>query len=92
MTHVIIIIIITTRMTCHIRASLGTPISQGISIFPRKISSFSHRKIEIPWEIEVPKLALKEERLQEKIVLQEFSKQGRSNILKRGDRNKIRFL
>jgi hypothetical protein len=41
-----------------LRASLGTPISQGISIFPKKISSFSHRKIEIPWEIEVPKQAL----------------------------------
>lgn len=52
MTHVIIIIT-TTRMTCHI---------------------------------------IKEERLQEKIVLQEFSKQERRNILKRGDRNKIRFL
>jgi hypothetical protein len=37
---------------------LGTPISQGISIFPREISSFSHGKIEIPWKIEVPKLAL----------------------------------
>jgi hypothetical protein len=24
----------------------------------REISLFSHRKIEIPWEIEVPKLAL----------------------------------
>jgi hypothetical protein len=37
---------------------LGNPISQGIYIFPREISSFSHGKIEIPWEIEVPKLAL----------------------------------
>jgi hypothetical protein len=27
--------------------------------FPREISSFSHRKIEIPWEIGVPKLALR---------------------------------
>jgi hypothetical protein len=42
-----------------IRASLGTPISQGISIFPREINSFSHGKIEIPWEIQVSKLALK---------------------------------
>jgi hypothetical protein len=46
------------RVVSILRASLGTPISQGISIFPREISSFSHGKIEIPWKIEVPKLAL----------------------------------
>jgi hypothetical protein len=43
---------------CSLRSSLGTPISQGIFIFPREISSFSHGKIEITWEIGVPKLAL----------------------------------
>jgi hypothetical protein len=31
-----------------IRASLGTPISEGISIFSREISSFFYGKIEIP--------------------------------------------
>jgi hypothetical protein len=31
-----------------IKASLGTPTFQGISIFPREISSFLHGKIEIP--------------------------------------------
>jgi hypothetical protein len=36
---------------------LRTPIFQEIFIFPRKISSFFHGKIEIPWEIDVPKLA-----------------------------------
>jgi hypothetical protein len=41
------------------RASLGTPFSQRISIFPREISSFSLGKIEIPWENRVPKLDLK---------------------------------
>jgi hypothetical protein len=38
--------------------SLGTPFSQGISILPREISSFSLWKIGIPWENGVPKLAL----------------------------------
>jgi hypothetical protein len=38
---------------------LGTQIFQGISIFSREISSFFHGKIENPWEIEVPKLALR---------------------------------
>jgi hypothetical protein len=37
---------------CHIplplRASLGTPFAEGIFIFPRKISSFSLGKLEIP--------------------------------------------
>jgi hypothetical protein len=31
---------------------------QGISIFQREISSFSHGKIENPWKVEVYKLAL----------------------------------
>jgi hypothetical protein len=51
-----------TIWCCHkqnnLRASLGTPIFQGISNLPREISSFSHGKIEIPWEIGVSKLAL----------------------------------
>jgi hypothetical protein len=38
---------------------LGTLISHGIFIFPREISSFSLGKIKIPWEISVPKLALR---------------------------------
>jgi hypothetical protein len=38
---------------------LETPIFYGISIFPRKISSFSYGKIEIPWKIVVLKLALR---------------------------------
>jgi hypothetical protein len=41
------------------RASLGTPFSQGITIFPREISSFSLGKFEIPWKNSVPKLALR---------------------------------
>jgi hypothetical protein len=36
------------------RASLGTPISQGISIFQGKLAENRN-----PWEIVVPKLALK---------------------------------
>jgi hypothetical protein len=43
----------------NIRASLGTLISHGIFIFPREISSFSLGKMKIPWEISVPKLALR---------------------------------
>jgi hypothetical protein len=35
------------------------PFSQGISILPREISSFSLGKIGITWENGVPKLALK---------------------------------
>jgi hypothetical protein len=42
-----------------LRASLETLISHGIFIFPREISSFSLGKMKIPWEISVPKLALK---------------------------------
>jgi hypothetical protein len=42
-----------------LRASLETPISHGILIFPREISSFSIGKIRIPWEIGVSKLALR---------------------------------
>jgi hypothetical protein len=42
-----------------VRVSLGTLISHGIFIFPREISSFSLGKMKIPWEISVPKLALK---------------------------------
>jgi hypothetical protein len=41
-----------------IRASLGTSIFQGISIFPWENELISLGKIEIPWEIGVPKLAL----------------------------------
>jgi hypothetical protein len=41
------------------RASLGTLIFHGIFIFTREISSFSLGKMKIPWEISVPKLALK---------------------------------
>jgi hypothetical protein len=41
-----------------LRVSLGTPFSRGIPIFPSKISSFSIRKIEIPSENDVPRLAL----------------------------------
>jgi hypothetical protein len=39
---------------------LGTLISHGIFIFPREISSFFLGKMKIPWEISVPKLALKD--------------------------------
>jgi hypothetical protein len=49
-------------ITCgcvYIRASLGTLISHGIFIFPREISLFSLGKMKIPWEISVPKLALR---------------------------------
>jgi hypothetical protein len=38
---------------------LETQFSQGISIFPWEISSFSLGKMKIPWENVVPKLALK---------------------------------
>jgi hypothetical protein len=41
-----------------IRFSLATPFSQGISIFPREIGSFSLGKIKIPWKNGVAKLAL----------------------------------
>jgi hypothetical protein len=41
-----------------LRASFVTSFFQVISIFPRKISSFSLGKIEIPWKIGVPKPAL----------------------------------
>jgi hypothetical protein len=43
-----------------LRASLGTLIFQGISIFPMEISLFFYGKIEITWENEVLKLALRE--------------------------------
>jgi hypothetical protein len=42
-----------------LRASLGTPFTHGIFIFPMEISSFSLGKIRIPWENVVPKLALR---------------------------------
>jgi hypothetical protein len=42
-----------------LRASLETPISHGILIFPREFSSFSLGKMRIPWEIGVSKLALR---------------------------------
>jgi hypothetical protein len=41
------------------RACLGTSISQGISIFLWENELIFFGKIEIPWEIGVPKLALK---------------------------------
>jgi hypothetical protein len=41
-----------------IRASLGTPFSQGILIFPRENELISLGKIRIPWKNGVPKLAL----------------------------------
>jgi hypothetical protein len=46
------------RENKSIKASLETTISQGISIFPWENSSFSHGKIEITWEIVVPKPVL----------------------------------
>jgi hypothetical protein len=49
-----------SMFSCSVRASLGTPFSQGIYIFLREISSFSLGKIEISWENRVPKLALKD--------------------------------
>jgi hypothetical protein len=36
------------------KASLATPLFQGISIFPREISSFSLGKMGSPWEMELP--------------------------------------
>jgi hypothetical protein len=47
-----------------IRASLGTSIFQGISIFPWENELIFLGKIEIPWEIGVPKLALNEAHIQ----------------------------
>jgi hypothetical protein len=44
----------------RLRASLGTSISQGFSIFPWENELISLGKIEIPWRIGVPKLALKD--------------------------------
>jgi hypothetical protein len=41
-----------------LRASLGTPFSQGIFIFPREISLFFIGKMKIPWENGVPKLGI----------------------------------
>jgi hypothetical protein len=43
-----------------LRASLGTPFSHVIFIFPREISSFFLGKIGIPWKNGVPKLVLKD--------------------------------
>jgi hypothetical protein len=40
------------------RASLGTTISQGFSIFPWKNELIFLGKIEISWKVGVPKLAL----------------------------------
>jgi hypothetical protein len=45
--------------TFPLRASLGTLISHGIFIFPRENELISLGKMKIPWEISVPKLALK---------------------------------
>jgi hypothetical protein len=39
---------------------LGTLISHGIFIFPRENELISLGKMKIPWEISVPKLALRE--------------------------------
>jgi hypothetical protein len=44
-----------------LRASLGTPFSQGIPIFPRENELISLGKMKIPWENRVPKLALNSE-------------------------------
>jgi hypothetical protein len=41
-----------------LRASLKTPFSQAIPIFPREISLFFLGKIGIPWKNGVPKLGL----------------------------------
>jgi hypothetical protein len=46
-------------LSYSLRASLGTPFFQGISIFPRENELISLGKMKIPWENEVPKLALK---------------------------------
>jgi hypothetical protein len=43
----------------YLRASLETPISHGILIFPRENGLISLRKMRIPWEIGVSKLALR---------------------------------
>jgi hypothetical protein len=43
----------------RLRASLGTPIYQEISIFPWENELISLGKMKIPWKIGVPKLALK---------------------------------
>jgi hypothetical protein len=43
----------------NFRASLGTPFSRGIPIFPRENELISFGKMKIPWENRVPKLALK---------------------------------
>jgi hypothetical protein len=51
-----------TKDFCSLRASLGTIIFKGISIFLRKISSFFHKKLEIHWKIVVLKLALSVEK------------------------------
>jgi hypothetical protein len=42
-----------------VRASLETPLSQGILIFSRENELISIGKIGIPWKNGVPKLALK---------------------------------
>jgi hypothetical protein len=41
-----------------LRVSLGTTFSQGIPIFPRENELISLRKMKIPWENGVTKLAL----------------------------------
>jgi hypothetical protein len=50
--------LVTGGKTPDFKASLGTTIYQGISIFPWKNKLISLGKIEIPWKIEVAKLAL----------------------------------
>jgi hypothetical protein len=54
---------LSVQSSFYFRASLGTPISHGVYIFQREISSFSYGKIEISWEIVVPKLALREKKI-----------------------------
>jgi hypothetical protein len=51
-------ILLPDREMCF-RASLGTSISHEISIFLWENELISLGKIEIPWEIRVPKLALR---------------------------------
>jgi hypothetical protein len=44
-----------------LRASLETPISHGILIFPRENELIFLGKMRIPWEIGVSKLALRDD-------------------------------
>jgi hypothetical protein len=53
-------ILLGTVASTIFKASLETTISQGISILPWENELISLGKIEIPWEIVVSKLALRE--------------------------------